>query len=423
MPKKPDAAAELSTKLTHALESQRTHGEGAYPTTPRRLRDLAEPAASDDLLVKALAKAPFKDRALVAQKKHLDAPTALRDDLERLAASPALLDFALRALCTEASPTAALAKLKMTLDTALRAPFVAAIERAINTGTLPANVEWLPNKKALHPRWLPLPPEPKKPDVDLAEKLVNMLESQRLLGGDSYPAHLKRLVEKSLLSPAPDVLKKAQKATPFTNRVVVLAGKTVDPLLALKDDLTQTADSPALLAWALQASRAGEARAFTITELKSKVETVVRDLFVKAVEQRLHSRSLPPGVGGVRVAKGWIVFRMEDVLTAAPTAPRPTPVAPVAPGPAAIVDFAAEFERSFEQLNRATGGNNFVSLVALRRALPTDRAAFDRGLRALREAARFTLSAAADGRGLTQDDQEAGIREEGQLLLYVSRRW
>ena len=58
----------------------------------------------------------------------------------------------------------------------------------------------------------------------------------------------------------------------------------------------------------------------------------------------------------------------------------------------------------------------------LRRALPFDRATFDAGLDALRRAGRYTLSAAEGRYGITPEEQEAGIVEDGTLLLYVSRK-
>jgi hypothetical protein len=83
---------------------------------------------------------------------------------------------------------------------------------------------------------------------------------------------------------------------------------------------------------------------------------------------------------------------------------------------------AADFAAAFDRLDRQAGGHNLVSLVALRQALPLDRAAFDAGLGQLRRAGRFTCSAAEGRHGLTAEERAAGIAEDGALLLYVSRR-
>ncbi len=86
------------------------------------------------------------------------------------------------------------------------------------------------------------------------------------------------------------------------------------------------------------------------------------------------------------------------------------------------LDFAASFTAAFDRIDRERGSHNFVSLVLLRQAVPADRAAFDAGLRELRVAGRFTLSGAEGRHGLTAEEQAAGIREDGSLLLYASRK-
>ena len=53
--------------------------------------------------------------------------------------------------------------------------------------------------------------------------------------------------------------------------------------------------------------------------------------------------------------------------------------------------------------------------------MPAGRDQFDRELQDLRRAGRYTLSAAEGRGGITPEEREAGIREEGSLLLFVSR--
>jgi hypothetical protein len=86
-----------------------------------------------------------------------------------------------------------------------------------------------------------------------------------------------------------------------------------------------------------------------------------------------------------------------------------------------VANFAAAFAAAFDRLDRQAGGHNRVSLVALRQALPLDRAAFDTGLLQLRRAGRFTCSAAEGRHGLTAQERAAGITEDRALLLYASR--
>ncbi len=94
--------------------------------------------------------------------------------------------------------------------------------------------------------------------------------------------------------------------------------------------------------------------------------------------------------------------------------------APAAGPPA---DFDHRFALAFDRLDRAAGGHNFVSLVELRKALPDIGCdAFDRGFRALRIAGKYTPSAAEGRFGVATEERQAGIMEEGTLLLFVSRQ-
>jgi hypothetical protein len=51
-----------------------------------------------------------------------------------------------------------------------------------------------------------------------------------------------------------------------------------------------------------------------------------------------------------------------------------------------------------------------------------DRGAFDSGLQQLRRAGQYTLSNAEGRHGITAEEREAGLVEEGALLLFVSRK-
>jgi hypothetical protein len=86
------------------------------------------------------------------------------------------------------------------------------------------------------------------------------------------------------------------------------------------------------------------------------------------------------------------------------------------------VDFGQRFEEAFARLDRERGGHNLVSLVALRQALAEDRAGFDAGLRQLRREGRYSLSAAEGRHGISPEERDAGIVEDGSLLLFASRK-
>ena len=105
MASKRTPALELGEKLCAALRAQRDRGPESYPLSLQRLVELADPHAEPALVDKAVAGKPFKDTALVAQKNNRAAPVALAEDLEKLAASPRLLEFVLDQLCSPGSPT------------------------------------------------------------------------------------------------------------------------------------------------------------------------------------------------------------------------------------------------------------------------------------------------------------------------------
>src|SRR3954466_8572786 len=96
---KVDAVAEVAGKLLRTLQEIRTEATG-YPPPLGRLTARADPAASAEQVGKALAKKPFASQIVAAVKKDLEAPVALAEDLDLLARSPALLEFALSRLCS-----------------------------------------------------------------------------------------------------------------------------------------------------------------------------------------------------------------------------------------------------------------------------------------------------------------------------------
>ncbi len=421
--KKPDPAAELSAKMTRALEALRAEGGGVYPTTVARLRELADPGASDQLATKAVGKPPLCEQAVVAKKKNLSAPIALCDDLESFAGSSQLLEFALCAACTEAKPTVTLPQLKKKIDAGLGEAFERDVRRRIAENVLPPDVEWLPKAKALHPLWLPMP---KPPQVEMAERLVRVLEAQRRLGSESYPVRLNRLVELTGLA-ANKKLTSALKAEPFASRAVRLVTKHHAPPVILAEDVEQAVDHPGLLGFLLETGRDAGVQAFSVAELKARLDTRAQVLFGDAVARRMEAGALPNGVGwiGANIGKkkDRLLFRLEDVHGGRPAAAAPREQrAPGTDVRAGGSDFDAAFDEAFTRLDREGGSYNFVSLVDLRRVLPFDRAAFDVHLRRLREARRYSLSAAEGRDGLAAEQRAAGILEEGTLLLFVSRR-
>jgi hypothetical protein len=421
--RKKDPAAELAEKMLQVLEAQRQGGPDSYPLPLRRLAELADPAAPPELALKAAGKKkPFGERAVVARPRDLDAPVALAEDAERLAGSALLLQSLLESVCTPASPTCDPGKLKSKVPARLKLPFEAAVRRRIEANDLPPGVAAVPVKKKTHLHLLRYP-LPKAPEVELAENLVQTLREQRQRGDDAYPLTLDRLI--ALARPGADagLLKKALVQPAFKEGVWLAVKNRPDTPVALAEDLDRLADSPLLLETALRLARTDATQIFKPADLKGKVVPALKKPLEEAVRRRAEARSLPPTVGCLLQRKTPLLFLLSDVGAAPP--PRPTPPPPAAAAavrPTPAVDFARAFDEAFGRLDRQRGGHNHVSLVDLRRAVPVDRPTFDAGLQDLRRASRYTLGAAEGRHGISPADQEAGLHEDGSLLLYVSRR-
>src|SRR4051812_40946571 len=99
----------LAEKLVETLRAQKEQGN--YPLTLKKLGELANPQADDKTLLKTAAQESFSSAAVVAQKKNVEAPVVLREDLATLAGSPLLLEFALKEVCSPTEPTWSPAKL------------------------------------------------------------------------------------------------------------------------------------------------------------------------------------------------------------------------------------------------------------------------------------------------------------------------
>lgn len=101
-------------------------------------------------------------------------------------------------------------------------------------------------------------------------------------------------------------------------------------------------------------------------------------------------------------------------------------VSPVSASTSPSLDdaFVRAFEATFERLDAANGGDNWVSLLDVRRAMPEyGRAEFDAALANLRRDRVFGLES-VDGRHRlpSPEEIEAAIHEMGRTLLFVKRR-
>ena len=313
------------------------------------------------------------------------------------------------------------------MDKALKPAFGAALQRRLAEKSLPpaVGVVEVRGKPQLYLRALP------PPAVELSQKLVCTLETIRSEGENVYPPSWKGLITRADPTAGPALVKEAMRLPPFAGRALFAAPRDPDAPMALAEDRDALLASAALLEYALVAVRKPDHQAVPPTDLKKKAAKPLQAAFEAAVIARVAAQRLPPAVGCLYVRKKPHLFLLRDVVPASggrqpPDASTKSPMpsshqgadAPRSPMP---VDSAA-FDAAFDRLDRQKGSHNLVNLLDLRRAVPADHATFDAGLQQLRRDGRYTLSAAEGRHGVTPEEREAGIIEEGALLLFVSRR-
>lgn len=393
-------AEELGEQLLRALEARRA---GDYPAALAGLI----PDTKSALLKQALGRGPLKNGVVLGAPGRPDAPAVLIADRDTLAESPALLTYLLRTATTARRPLASAAKLAELASEALRPRLTASLARRLDTGDLPPGVGMLPGKDGAQWFLTELLPAP----AALAWRLLRALEARR--AGGAYPVTLHELA-REMAATADDAVHALGEKSLKTQFLAALPGSPRTPV-ALSEDAALLARWPPLIEAALAAARSPDNQALAPAELKKPVATPLRARFAEALQQRLSEGSLPTGVGVLRVKRKPLLFLLADLHAAPPPAPVPT-------APPEAIDFATRFDEVFARLDRARGDHNLVSLVELRREVGLDRALFDAGLRELRRQGRYGLGAAEGRHGISPEERQAGIIEDGSLLLFVSRK-
>ncbi|WP_437597621.1 hypothetical protein [Sorangium sp. So ce590] len=244
-------------------------------------------------------------------------------------------------------------------------------------------------------------------------RLLGVLESQKQLGGASYPPTLERLAE--LFGEKPAKTSKALKEAKA--RVLLSREKKPAPgatLVLLAEDVEAVAQSDRLLELQLQSARKADAPAVDLAQLPKGLLPALGRAFTAALAQRIAERRLPCTIGVLTGKKPLFFFLADAVLPAAGAPARPATTdgaarqtAPDRPGNATSdgpghaaptqaaappVPFVDRFDAAFSSLARASGRLNYVTLHALRAALPDiPRATFDAELAALRRQRRYSL--------------------------------
>ncbi len=353
----------LTEKLLSGLRRRRESGE--YPVSLQALLHTEAPEASPDLVAKLSADKGFKTRVMQALAGDPSSPVVLAGDEERLAASPALVEFAVGLLSTADKPLHPLNKIAGKLDKAIRPVFTSAVERQLQNHSLPASVVVHDVKGEPH---LPLArhPLPRDPVEVLAEKLLAGLREARDSG--TYPLPLNELVTTVDSHAGEKQVKAALGRDP--SAVVIAVPGLMSSLVALADDQDRLAAHPRLLEATLAAQRTSDNQVVPAADLGKKLAAELKPAFTLSVEHRLREGSLPPSIGCLVIRKKPHLFLIADLTHQPMVAGEPGTIVPGSPAtvhglpatvhglPATVettkplIDFASAFANAFDKLDR-----------------------------------------------------------------------
>ncbi len=282
--------------------------------------------------------------------------------------------------------------------------------------------------------------EEPRPEDELSQHMLAVLEQQARLGTSSYPPSLRQLAGLCHEKGSEKLLRKAASVSPMADRAIVATKKGLDAPVVFRDDVEDRALG-ALLHFVLSPinktvkKKLVETMAFTPKELSRRLVPALQAQLEKAARAIAEKKRCPAGISWVIVKGEPLLFLSEHLR---PTHSSPSnsdetessmllldepPTASdgqtYAPG-----DFVGAFREAFDILDRRNGLTNFVKLADLRQLLSEfRREEFDAGLRELRMAGDFSLDSHEGLHGtLSETEREAGVREAGSLLVYASRR-
>src|SRR5262249_10291662 len=112
----------------------------AYPLPLKQLVEQTAAGADAKLVKQALAAEPFKSGVVLAVPKDPQTPAALAGDADRLVDSPQLLEFALEKARKPNVQAFPLKDLKKPLAKTLQPSFEEAVNRRLDSGSLPDTV-------------------------------------------------------------------------------------------------------------------------------------------------------------------------------------------------------------------------------------------------------------------------------------------
>ncbi|MEZ6122826.1 MAG: hypothetical protein R3C49_06575 [Planctomycetaceae bacterium] len=271
--------------------------------------------SADNLLLPAARKTePFVSTATIVRQ--LDAAewmtlSSMADDVVR---RDGFLKRLLPETCTAAAPEVRLSALAKQLPKSVQSAFV---ETWKDHADQRHSFDWvelsLSGKSDVVLRDSRFP----KRELLLSKLLVDTLQTLKDRNDGSYPCTFATLME----AVGPDagflLANAAVREEPYRSRVITAVPQSAHSPIGFKEDTTTLATTPLLLPALLPLITKPDDQAVVVTKLNQcrELHPVLRPEIVSAVEQNLQSRQLPSGIGCLKVAKKWHIFRKQDVLS------------------------------------------------------------------------------------------------------------
>lgn len=289
---KADPRTERAAKLADVLRTQRESGI-SFPTASR-LRDLLDPQITDEDLFKTLTH----DSLVVAAKKDLSAPVALAEDAEQLAASDALLEYAMSKLASADKPLHRIDRVVGKVEKALQPAFQASLEKRLAENALPASIGThdVKEERHLYLKQFPPPPPKKSPAQEMAERLLAALAARREQNEPVVPLG-------ELSTEEPGLIKKGAAHESFGKAAVLLPVTKALTLVALTGDQSVLLESDRVLTALLESRTSAKKPYVSPADLTTALPEQHREAFLRGLANRIESGDLPAGVT-VRVEAG-----------------------------------------------------------------------------------------------------------------------
>ena len=259
----------------------------------------------------------------------------------------------------------------------------------------------------------------------LRETLTNLKNADA-----GYPVAAVRLLDLAGMNVelAPQLSGRNRKQLQSTAKTTAKGDVAKGALICLAEDVAEVASSAVLVhhVLALAKQKTPNTHMYPASQLAKDLYSAFAKPLTDACRGFTNRHQPLDGVGAVKLRKTYYFFELADLIrTEAPTALPPSLSAPdPMPRPAGSASIPDDILAAFDRLDEQSGGQNYVSLLDLRNALPSvERAAFDDAVNQLR-CDRIVSLDPVDGRHERPDFAvtEAAIVDEGQWLVNMRRR-